>query len=200
MNHSLKPPEFKDVLVVEHAGLVYWRGLPEVRQHFRMICELDHWLKKLSEPKLMPNPKEKAMSNHAALLILATALVLPAAAQNPDIKKVPARYTSPASGSEMYMAYCASCHGVKGLGGGPVAEHLKITVPDLTTLSKQNKGAFPAVHVTQVIRGEVGVRSHGIQDMPVWGPVFLNLNNRQEAAVHMRVSNLAKYIESLQAK
>jgi mono/diheme cytochrome c family protein len=140
------------------------------------------------------------MSNHVALLILATAMALPAAAQNPDIKKVPARYTSPASGAEMYTAYCASCHGTKGLGDGPVAEHLKVPVPDLTTLTKQNKGVFPAVHVSQIIRGEVGARTHGLKDMPVWGPVFLNLNNRQEAAVHMRVSNLAKYIESLQAK
>lgn len=140
------------------------------------------------------------MSNHAALLLLATALVLPAAAQSPEVKKVPARYTSPASGADMYKAYCASCHGVKGLGDGPVAEHLKIPIPDLTHLSKQNKDVFPSVHVMAVIRGEVGVRSHGLQDMPVWGPVFLNLNNRQEAAVHMRVSNLTKYIESLQGK
>ena len=140
------------------------------------------------------------MSNHAALLILATALVLPVAAQKPDIKKAPARYTSPASGPEMFLAYCASCHGAQGMGGGPVAEHLKISVPDLTLLARQNKGVFPAVHVTQVIRGEVGVKTHGVQEMPVWGPIFLNLNNRQEAAVHMRISNLAKYIESLQAK
>ncbi|MBL0210907.1 MAG: c-type cytochrome [Holophagaceae bacterium] len=140
------------------------------------------------------------MSKHAALLILAAALALPATAQKSEVKKVPARYTSPASGAEMYIAYCASCHGSKGLGNGPVAEHLKIPVPDLTTLSKQNKGAFPSVHVSQIIRGEVGARTHGLQDMPVWGPVFLNLNNRQEAAVHMRVSNLSKYIESLQVK
>lgn len=140
------------------------------------------------------------MSNHAALFILAAAWVLPSAAQSPDIKRVPARYTSPASGAEMYKAYCASCHGAKGLGDGPVAEHLKVAVPDLTTLSKQNKGVFPNVHVAQVIRGEVGLRSHGLQDMPVWGPVFLNLNNRQEAAVHVRVSNLSKYIESMQVK
>ncbi len=140
------------------------------------------------------------MSTHVAVLVLASALVLPAMAQNSEVKKVPARYTSPASGAEMYKAYCASCHGVKGLGDGPVAEHLKIPMPDLTNLAKQNKGVFPSVHVTAVIRGEVGVRSHGLQDMPVWGPVFLNLNNRQEAAVHMRVSNLTKYLESLQAK
>ena len=140
------------------------------------------------------------MSNHAAVLILATALTLPALAQAPDIKKVPARYTSPASGTEMYRAYCASCHGSKGLGDGPVAEHLKIPVPDLTTLAKQNKGAFPTLRVSQVIRGEVGVKTHGLQDMPVWGPVFLSLNNSQEPVVRIRVANLAKHIENLQAK
>ncbi len=140
------------------------------------------------------------MSTHVAVFILAAAMAFPAAAQNPEIKKVPARYTSPASGAEMYKAYCASCHGMKGQGNGPVAEHLKVVVPDLTELSKQNKGVFPTAHVTQVIRGEVGARTHGLQDMPVWGPVFLNLNNRQESAVHMRVSNLTKYIESIQAK
>jgi len=146
------------------------------------------------------------MSNPVALLILATALALPAAAQTPEakpevkVKKVTAKYTSPTSGADMYKAYCASCHGLKGLGNGPVAEHLKIPIPDLTQLSKQNKGAFPAVHVAAVIRGEVGVRSHGVQDMPVWGPIFLNMNSRQEAVVQMRVSNLSTYIESLQVK
>ena len=140
------------------------------------------------------------MSNQVARIILSAVLALPAMAQNPDIKKVPAPYTSPASGAEMYKAYCASCHGVYGLGDGPVAEHLKIPIPDLTTLSKQNKGSFPSLHVSKVIRGEIGARTHGRQDMPVWGPVFLNLNNRQEAAVQARVSNLVKYIEFIQAK
>jgi mono/diheme cytochrome c family protein len=140
------------------------------------------------------------MPSHVALILLATALALPAAGQDPASNKVAAHYTSPASGSETYMAYCASCHGTKGLGNGAVSENLKIVVPDLTILSQQNKGVFPAAHVTQVIRGQVGVKTHGLQDMPVWGPVFLNLNNRQEAAVHIRVSNLTKYIESLQVK
>jgi hypothetical protein len=36
-------------------------------------------------------------------------------------------------------------------------------------------------------------------EMPVWGPVFLNLDNQSEALVQQRTHNLAKYIESLQA-
>ena len=141
------------------------------------------------------------MSSRAIALLAATALALPLLlAQEPAIKKVPARYTSPASGSEMYQSYCASCHGAKGIGDGPVAPYLKVAIPDLTTLSKQNQGVYPAQRVAQVIRGEVGVKSHGVREMAVWGPVFLSLNNSQEPVVRMRVANLTTYIETLQAK
>jgi mono/diheme cytochrome c family protein len=143
---------------------------------------------------------ETAMFHPAAVLSFAAALVLPALAQNPAIKKVPTRYTSPASGSEMYLAYCASCHGPKGLGDGPVAQHLKTAVPDLTMLTAQNKGVFPKDHVVKVIRGEVGTQTHGLKDMPVWGPYFRSMDNSQEPVVRIRVSNLANHIEGLQAK
>ena len=141
-----------------------------------------------------------SMSSRVAVFLFATTLALPVLAQDPAIKKVPARYTSPASGSEMYLAYCASCHGTKGLGDGPVAMHLKTPVPDLTTLAKQNQGVFPKAHIAKVIQGEVSLKTHGLQNMPVWGPVFLSLNNSQEPVVRIRVSNLADHIESLQAK
>lgn len=140
------------------------------------------------------------MSKFALPLLIAAALALPALAQSPEIKKVPARYTSPASGAEMFQSYCASCHGAKGLGDGPVASQLKTGVPDLTTLAKQNKGVFPKEQVSKVIRGEVGAKAHGLRDMPVWGPFFLTLDNSQAPVVRIRVSNLANYIESLQAK
>lgn len=140
------------------------------------------------------------MSRSAAAFLLAGVLALPAAAQSPEIKKVPARYTSPASGAEMYASYCASCHGPKGQGDGPVAAHLKTPVPDLTLLAKQNKGIFPKERVGQVIRGEAGVQTHGLREMPVWGPFFLTMNNSQEPVVRIRVANLTRHIESLQAK
>jgi mono/diheme cytochrome c family protein len=153
-----------------------------------------------SGPSFPNIPVEDAMPHRLAAFIFATALVFPASAQSPAVKRVPARYTSPASGSDMYLAYCASCHGTKGLGDGSVAEHLKAAVPDLTTLAKQNKGVFPTQRVSQIIQGEGGLKTHGLQDMPVWGPVFRSLNNSQEPVVRMRVTNLTKHIESLQAK
>ncbi|WP_257306883.1 c-type cytochrome [Geothrix campi] len=140
------------------------------------------------------------MSSRATSLLFATAIACPILARDPAIKMVPARYTSPASGPEMYLAYCASCHGSNGLGDGPVAAHLKNAVPDLTTLAQRNKGTFPKNRVAQVIRGEVGTGTHGLPDMPVWGPVFRSLDNSQEPVVRIRVGNLIKHLESLQTK
>ena len=43
--------------------------------------------------------------------------------------------TSPASGQEMFMSYCAPCHGKEGKGNGPAAGALKISPIDLTALA-----------------------------------------------------------------
>ncbi len=140
------------------------------------------------------------MSRLAASLLIALPLGCLASAQTPVVKQVPARYTSPASGSEMYLAYCASCHGTKGLGDGPVAPHLKAAVPDLTILTRQNQNVFPREHVAKVIQGQVGVASHGLQEMPVWGPFFRSLDHSQEPVVRIRVANLTRHLEQLQVK
>ena len=44
----------------------------------------------------------------------------------------------------MYLQYCSSCHGQDGRGSGSVSEFLKVKVPDLTLLKKNNKGVYPA--------------------------------------------------------
>ena len=43
-------------------------------------------------------------------------------------------------GQQAYLKYCASCHGKDGRGKGPVSPYLKIKVPDLSLLKKNNKG------------------------------------------------------------
>ncbi len=100
----------------------------------------------------------------------------------------------------MYKAYCASCHGLDGKGSGPAATALKTKLPDLTTLAKNNGGKFPSDHVSQVIVGESLVVAHGNQQMPVWGPAFLSIDQRDHSVVLLRAKNLTDYIEKLQAK
>lgn len=137
-------------------------------------------------------------------LALVAALTLaspaPLLSQQAKIKKVPAPYTSPASGKDMYMAYCASCHGTHAKGDGPAAGALKIPPSDLTTLAQKNNSKFPSNHVAAVLSGEEEVTAHGSKDMPVWGPVFLRISQGHATEVRQRISNLSRYIESLQGK
>lgn len=100
-------------------------------------------------------------------------------------------------GPDLFRAYCASCHGLDGRGAGPAAAALKVKPPDLTLLSWNNRGQFPAIHVRDTIIGEQVVAAHGSREMPVWGPVFHQVEEDVDRG-HVRVENLVKYIESIQ--
>jgi len=136
-----------------------------------------------------------------ALLLVVSCVVRPSPAQEKksQIKQVPAAATSPASGKEMFKAYCAPCHGEKGKGDGPAASSLKTPPADLTALAKNNGGKFPAARVSTILRGQ-GITAHGSQEMPVWGPVFWQMSHGHETEVQQRIVNLTHYIESLQSK
>jgi cytochrome c len=116
------------------------------------------------------------------------------------IKHVPIKATSPVSGKEMYTNYCAVCHGTDGLGGGPAASALKVRPTDLTLLSKNNGGKYPAMKVTAAIQGEAALPAHGSKEMPVWGALFFDMSGGHQSEVQQRVTNLTRYIETLQAK
>jgi mono/diheme cytochrome c family protein len=120
-------------------------------------------------------------------------------AQQTQIKEAPARAMSPADGKENFTAYCAVCHGNDAKGNGPAAPALKGPIPDLTTIAKRNAGKFDAVAMQRVVSGVDKPRpAHGTVDMPIWGPVFRNTQGDQ--ATTLRVTNLVKYLESLQQK
>jgi mono/diheme cytochrome c family protein len=121
-----------------------------------------------------------------------------------EIKKVPIQYTDPTSGKEMFMSYCAVCHGVDGKGNGAAVTALKTPPPDLTLLSKSHGGKFPTMHVMSIIRGDTAMPpAHRSKDMPMWGPPFSSLGDSassERVSVHQRIMNLTEYIKSLQAK
>ena len=101
-------------------------------------------------------------------------------------------------GAGLFRGYCAPCHGARGVGDGPVASALKSTPTDLTRLSIENKGGFPAQRVAMVIEFGVVVAAHGTTDMPTWGPTFRLMGD--EAQVRERVRALTRYLETIQAK
>jgi len=134
----------------------------------------------------------------------ATAQTTPAApapqASKLEIKHVPAAYTDPTSGKEMYKQYCASCHGLDGKGDGPAAPALKVPTTNLTTLAMKNGGRFPAAHVAAVIQGDGETPAHGSKDMPVWGPIFHAMGGHSQAQVQLRIRNLVTCLETIQVK
>jgi mono/diheme cytochrome c family protein len=120
---------------------------------------------------------------------------------NTQIKKVPAPYTSPVSGRQMYISYCAACHGNEGKGDGPATPGLKAPPPDLTSLAKRQDGKFPGSYVVTVLRNGAAP-IHGTVDMPIWGALFGAMDGKIQDSpeVRLRISNVTKYLESIQSK
>ncbi|HEV2279659.1 MAG TPA: cytochrome c [Acidobacteriaceae bacterium] len=117
-----------------------------------------------------------------------------------QIKTVPVKQTSPASGKQMYETYCAVCHGADGRGNGPAAVAMKDTPTNLVQLAKQNGGTFPDAHVYTVLQFGTEEAAHGSKDMPVWGTAFRSLDKGSASSMieHQRIANLTNYLKSLQ--
>jgi mono/diheme cytochrome c family protein len=82
-------------------------------------------------------------------------------------------------GQESFRAYCAACHGPRGLGDGPVAASLVKRPADLTRIAERAGGVFDGATVAGFIDGRARVGAHGPSDMPVWGRRF---DDRSSAA------------------
>ena len=102
-------------------------------------------------------------------------------------------------GHDLYRAYCASCHGMEAHGDGPAASALKTQVPDLTLISKRSNGSFPANRIRKLISGEESPASHGSREMPIWGPVFHQVEADQDWG-NVRLESLTRYLESIQKR
>jgi hypothetical protein len=113
---------------------------------------------------------------------------------------IPVSKTSPTSGKQMFTNYCAPCHGVDARGNGPAAAALKMRPTDLTGMCKKNHGKFPDTHIVTVLQFGVEVPAHGSAEMPVWGPILGKMNQANTQDKLLRISNLTRYLESIQAK
>ena len=125
-------------------------------------------------------------------------LALVPRADGQTIKHEPITPMAGVSGDESFKAYCSVCHGIGAKGDGPAAKALKVPPPDLTQLAMRHEGKFPASLVKMTVVGEQTVASHGSREMPVWGPLFRSIDTTSVA--DLRVSNIVKYLESIQEK
>ena len=118
------------------------------------------------------------------------------------VKTEPIKGAVPDSGKDLYVELCASCHGKAAKGDGPAAPVFKAPPTDLTLLSKQNNGRFPADHFASVLRFGAPTPAHGSSDMPVWGSVLATSPSlgSDPVKVQQRILALSNYVEYLQAK
>lgn len=107
------------------------------------------------------------------------------------------------NGAQLYKRFCASCHGVQGLGDGTVAPSLNVMVPNLIYIARRHGGEFPADLVRRIIDGRAVEVPHGSRDMPVWGYEFRKAvtgGATVDSATDELVNRLVDYLRSIQKK
>jgi mono/diheme cytochrome c family protein len=106
-------------------------------------------------------------------------------------------------GRDLYMRYCASCHGISGMGDGPAAPALEPRPADLTHLRERYGEASPLRHTIAAIDGRQPVRAHGNSAMPVWGEIIEGEMKERKigwphATTIQRERLIAEYVMTLQ--
>jgi mono/diheme cytochrome c family protein len=112
-----------------------------------------------------------------------------------------------AKGRVTYRVYCINCHGAKAKGDGTLAELLTVQPTDLTLLTQEGGGTFPADRVMASIDGREQIRGHGMKEMPVWGDVFQTSgaepsgeDETAEERALRKIRELVLYLDSVQVE
>jgi mono/diheme cytochrome c family protein len=142
------------------------------------------------------------MLNRLLVTAFAATLAATLSYAAPSISKVTIHVTKTASssGKQMYVNYCAPCHGVDGRGQGSAASALKNQPSDLTLLARNNHGRFPGTHIVTVLEFGAETPAHGSAEMPVWGPILGKMNVTSDQERVLRINNLSRYLDSMQTK
>jgi mono/diheme cytochrome c family protein len=110
--------------------------------------------------------------------------------------------TREVAGSDLFLRYCASCHGTDAKGNGPIAASLKRPPADLTRVAKRAGGRFDEAAVMAAIDGRRLVAEHGSREMPVWGALFEEEHEGQPFQAYtgqLQSRALADYLRTIQA-
>jgi mono/diheme cytochrome c family protein len=130
----------------------------------------------------------------AGMLMALVAATTDGAAQNPQTPGQPAL-----SGSLLFANYCATCHGERATGDGPLAANLRKQPANLTLLARRNGGVFSPEMVARIIDGRKPLAGHGGGDMPAWGDAFAR-SAENPGNTSGKINALVTYLETLQQK
>jgi mono/diheme cytochrome c family protein len=139
----------------------------------------------------------KSFATHlafAAALIAIFAATAPGAAQDTSQPS-----TRSFSGATLYDSYCATCHGARATGDGPLATMLRKPPANLTLLAQRNGGVFSAEMVSKIVDGRNPLAGHGGGDMPIWGEAFDKSSDGADMT-SAKIAALVEYLKSIQQK
>jgi cytochrome c len=142
------------------------------------------------------------MLRYISITVMAAAVAIGTGYADQTTEKVtiPVQRTAATDGKQMFTNYCAPCHGADGRGHGPAAAALKAQPSDLTAMQRGNHGRFPDTRVVTVLKFGSDMPAHGSAEMPVWGPILGKMNQTNPQDKELRISNLSRYLQSLQTK
>jgi len=152
----------------------------------------------------MRTQSHRALSGGWPWILLAALLLLlalaPASSQQTAVSDEEIELFN--QGSVLYQRNCTNCHGSRAKGDGQVARLLTVKPTDLTQLTANNGGEFPAEEVKKAIDGRKGVQGHGMRDMPIWGDVFVADADgaEAEAEAQRKIRSLVTYLKKIQEK
>lgn len=114
------------------------------------------------------------------------------------------------AGEIEFQQLCTPCHGMTGVGNGPVARALIKKPTNVRLLTRNNGGVFPEQKVRDFIDGRKTTAAHGSREMPIWGAAFqaqqpgvvvsLSHPPLSEEQVKQRIDQLVAYIRSIQSE
>ncbi len=106
------------------------------------------------------------------------------------------------SGRHDFEQLCAPCHGIDGTGKG--RDLTEANPPDLTAISLKNGGKFPFEKVYRIVDGREMMDLHKRFAMPFWGTYLKNQSPQSsaesDAAVKQRITDIVRYVETMQKK
>lgn len=91
-------------------------------------------------------------------------------------------------GNAHYLFFCANCHGVDGLGDGPLAAHLKLVPSNLTIMRADGTGEPIAERVMRALDGRHEIGESADHKMPVFS----------ESLEMKTVIELTEYLKTIQ--
>ncbi|MGA7871033.1 MAG: c-type cytochrome [Candidatus Binatus sp.] len=105
-----------------------------------------------------------------------------------------------ADGHHYFMRFCASCHGIDGLGDGPVAKSLVTPPANLRKLGDKYGMPLPAHRIAELIDGRDTPRAHGTHEMPVWGEKLYEVGEgeRGEYGIGELIGKIIAYLDTIQ--